>query len=204
MDEIVKQGMAKWPNVPAVYGWLALDRRGHWLIKGERISNPIVADFIGRNYEHDEQGRWFFQNGPQRVFISLDYTPFVYRLPHDADVRPLARIETHTQHEVTRVAGAWIDEAGVVLIETDYGVGLVDDRDLERLLGSFSDEGGAALTEERIGAAIEQLQAGSAADLALSFHGSAVPVAPIAAAEVAARFGYVQRPVQPAGEEACY
>ena len=84
MDEIVKQGMAKWPNVPSVYGWLSLDRRGNWLIKGERIANPIVADFIGRNYEHDEKGRWFFQNGPQRVFISLDYTPYVYRLTWDA------------------------------------------------------------------------------------------------------------------------
>ncbi len=72
MDDIVKQGMAKWPNVPAVYGWLALDRRGHWLIKGDRIANTIVADFISRNYEHDEQGRWFLQNGQQRVFISLD------------------------------------------------------------------------------------------------------------------------------------
>src|ERR1051326_6893112 len=28
MDEIVARSLAKWPNVPAVYGWLALDRRG--------------------------------------------------------------------------------------------------------------------------------------------------------------------------------
>ena len=88
MDEIVKQGMAKWPNVPSVYGWLGLDRRGHWLIKGERIANTIVADFIGRNYERDDRGRWFFQNGPQRVFIALDYTPFVYRM---RGTRPPAR-----------------------------------------------------------------------------------------------------------------
>ena len=25
MDEIVKQAMAKWPNVPHCYGWLGLD-----------------------------------------------------------------------------------------------------------------------------------------------------------------------------------
>src|SRR5258708_3980656 len=28
MDELVARSLAKWPNVPAVYGWLALDRRG--------------------------------------------------------------------------------------------------------------------------------------------------------------------------------
>jgi hypothetical protein len=30
MDDIVKQAMAKWPNVPACHGWLGLDARGHW------------------------------------------------------------------------------------------------------------------------------------------------------------------------------
>ena len=204
MDEIVIQGMAKWPNVPAVYGWLSLDRRGHWLIKGERISNPIVADFIGRNYERDDRGRWFFQNGPQRVFISLDYTPYVYRLLWDANPGAFQRMETHTKRAVTHIEGAWIDEAGVVLIESEHGVGLIDDRDLERLLGCFTDERGAALTEENIAAAIEQLQAGTVADLAFSFRGNTVTVAPITAAEVPARFGYVQQPVQPAGEEECY
>ena len=204
MDDIVKQGMAKWPNVPAVYGWLALDRRGHWLIKGDRISNAIVADFIGRNYEHDEQGRWFFQNGPQRVFISLDYTPFVYRLLWDASRGAAPCMETHTQRAVTKIDGAWIDEAGVVLIESEHGVGLIDDRDLERLLTCFTDERGGATTEENIGATIEQLQSGVVAKLAFSYRGNTAPVAPIASRDVPARFGYVQRPVQPAGEEECY
>ena len=204
MDEIVKQGMAKWPTVPAVYGWLSLDRRGHWLIKGERISNAIVADFIGRNYEHDDLGRWFFQNGPQRVFISLDYTPFIYRLLWDANPGAAQRMETHTGCAVTKIDGAWIDDAGIVLIESEHGIGLVDDRDLERLLTCFTDERGGALTEENIGAAIERLQSGAIADLAFSYRGSIVAVAPIAAAEVPTRCGYVQRPLQPAGQEECY
>ena len=204
MDEIVKQGMAKWPNVPAVYGWLALDRRGHWLIKGDRISNSIVADFIGRNYERDEQGRWFFQNGPQRVFISLDYTPFIYRLAWNAKPAALPRLETHTRCAVTHIAGAWIDEAGVVLIESEHGVGLVDDRDLEQLLACFTSERGEALAEENIGNAIERLQSGMQADLAFSCCGNTVPVAPITSAGVAARFRFVQRPAQPAGKEECY
>ncbi|MEO7728476.1 MAG: DUF2946 family protein [Burkholderiales bacterium] len=204
MDDIVKQGMAKWPNVPAVYGWLSLDRRGHWLIKGERISNAIVADFIGRNYESDDQGRWFFQNGPQRVFISLDYTPFVYRLVGNAEAGAEQRMETHTKSAVAKINGAWIDEAGVVLMESAHGVGLVDDRDLEQLLASFTDARGGSLTEEAIAAAIERLQTGAAADLAFRYGGTAVPVAPIAAAEVPARFGFMPRPMQPAGQEECY
>jgi hypothetical protein len=196
--------MAKWPNVPAVYGWLSLDRRGRWLIKGERIANTIVADFIGRNYEHDVEGRWFFQNGPQRVFIALDYTPFIYRLLWNADTAAPPRIETHTARAVTQVDGAWIDDAGIVLIESEHGVGIIDDRDLERLLACFTDERGGALAEADIGAALEQLQGGTVADLAFCYGRNTVPVAPIAAAEVPAKFGFVQRPVQPAGQEECY
>jgi hypothetical protein len=204
MDEIVKQGMAKWPNVPAVYGWLSLDRRGNWLIKGERISNPIVADFIGRNYERDEQGRWFFQNGPQRVFISLDYTPFVYRVSPDAQANAQLDFETHTKRPVAQINGAWIDEAGIVLIESEHGAGLVDDRDLERLLGFFENKRGRALNEDKIGNAIERVQSGRTANLALAYRSSRVPLAPIKSAEVPARFHFVARPVQPAGEEECY
>ncbi len=85
MDEIVSRSMLKWPDVPAVYGWLSLDRRGNWAIKTaggrfERIANAAVREFIGRNYAADAGGRWYFQNGPQRVFVALDYTPWVYRL----------------------------------------------------------------------------------------------------------------------------
>ena len=204
MDEIVKQGMAKWPNVPSVFGWLALDRRGHWLIKGERISNAIVSDFIGRNYEHDEQGRWFFQNGPQRVFISLDYTPFVYRLTADPGSGAAQHLETHTKRAITRLAGAWIDDAGVVLIESEYGVGLVDDRDLEQMLEFFCDDHGARLADETIGAAIERLQTGVPAGLNFCYRGDTVPVLPIASTDVPAKFKFIQRPLQPAGEEECY
>src|ERR671937_1305390 len=77
MDALVARAMAKWPNVPAVYGWLALDRRGNWLIKGERIANQALREFISRNYDHDDAGRWYFQNGPQRVYVTLAYAPLV-------------------------------------------------------------------------------------------------------------------------------
>src|SRR5712675_1595145 len=84
MDEIVARSLAKWPNVPAVFGWLELDRRGNWRIKGEKIANTALREFIGRNYESDAQGRWFFQNGPQRVYVRLACAPLVVHYDGEA------------------------------------------------------------------------------------------------------------------------
>jgi hypothetical protein len=125
MDAVVAQAMAKWPNVPAVYGWLSLDRRGNWLIKGERITNHALREFIARNYEADEKGRWYFQNGPQRVYVGLAYTPLVVHHEGEPLVDHCGR-----PFEVTR---AYLDDEGSVLVEGAGGrIALLDDRDLER------------------------------------------------------------------------
>lgn len=124
MDEIVARSLAKWPNVPAVYGWLSLDRRGNWRIRGETIGNRSIRDFIGRNYQADAKGRWYFQNGPQRVYVSLAYTPLVVRYEADGLVdhcgRPFIAAE------------ALEDDEGSVLFRGSGTVGLLDDRDLAR------------------------------------------------------------------------
>src|SRR5262249_50687118 len=91
MEAWALRGMQRWPNVPALFGWLTLDRRGRWLIKGEIISRPQIIDTINRNYEPDEHGRWFFQNGPQRGFIALEYAPLVVRVDGGGDL-----LTTHT------------------------------------------------------------------------------------------------------------
>ena len=189
--------------MPAVYGWLALDRRGQWLIKGERISNPVITDFINRNYEHDAEGRWYFQNGPQRVFVALDYTPYVYRLVWDADPATPLRIETHTGKTVSRVDSAWIDETGVVLLATEHGAGMTDDRDLDRLLPCFTDQRGGELTEDDVIAKTESLQTGGSPGLYFRYRENAVLVSPIKARRVALKFGFVAHPAQRSGEEEC-
>ncbi len=125
MDEIVALSMAKWPNVPAVYGWLQLDRRGNWRIKGERISNLALREFIGRNYQSDERGCWFFQNGPQRVFVDLAYTPLVVHYEGEALADHCGRPFAST--------GFLQDEEGSVLVEGGHGIALLDDRDLQHL-----------------------------------------------------------------------
>ena len=122
MDESVLRSMAKWPNVPDVYGWLSLDRRGNWLLQGERIGNAALREFIGRNYQADGRGCWYFQNGPQRVFVALAYMPLVLHLEHqglkDHCGRPFVADE------------CFLDEEGSVLMQGEAGPGLLDDRDL--------------------------------------------------------------------------
>ena len=77
MDETVLAAMAKWPGVPHVHGWLALTARGQWRLGGEPIAHAALRGFIDRIYACDRRGRWFFQNGPQRVYVTLELAPFL-------------------------------------------------------------------------------------------------------------------------------
>ena len=130
MDPSVLRGIAKWPDVPAVFGWLALDRRGNWLLREGaggtfgRIGNAALREFIGRNYAADARGCWHFQNGPQRVYVRLAYTPLVIR--HDG-----AALVDHCGRAV-RPEGFFLDDEGSVLVLGQHGIGLLDDRDLAR------------------------------------------------------------------------
>src|SRR5262245_25298891 len=124
MDDVVARSLARWPNVPAVFGWLELDRRGSWRIKGERIGNAALREFIARNYAADEQGRWYFQNGPQRVYVTLAYTPYVLHYQGD-------RLFDHCGAPAEALE-TWLDDEGSVLIRASQGIGLLDDRDLVR------------------------------------------------------------------------
>lgn len=201
MDDIVLRGMAKWPNVPAVYGWLSLDRRGNWRIKGERVNNPAVIAFIGRNYACDASGCWYFQNGPQRVFTRLDYTPFVYRVTNAAGA-PLA-LECHTGMPCRDIRGAWLDEAGTLLLETEHGVGLLHDRDLGRIFTCLIDANGGPVEEAVLEKLMEALERQEDVPLWLRVRETNVRVAPIQSAEVPQRFGFVADPQPPAGHEVC-
>ena len=199
MDDIVLRGMAKWPNVPAVYGWLALDRRGQWLIKGERISNTTVTDFIGRNYERDDRGCWFFQNGPQRVFVELDYTPFVLRVT-SAGGAPL-EVSAQTGKPLRAVEGAWLDEDGSLLLATQDGPAVVDDRDLDRLTACFVDANGNPMEEDVLEGLLDALAAKQPAPpLWFKLNESNIKVEPISAQDVPGKFGFVREPQPPDGE----
>ena len=141
MDDIVKQALAKWPNVPDCYGWLGLDARGNWfmrddqaqalgpflsdnpLSKGSQLRHEKLIDFIQRNYESDAQGQWFFQNGPQRVYVELAATPLIWRVKEDFS------IEDHSGR-AARLQRCLVDEHGHLYLEADTGFGLVHSMDM--------------------------------------------------------------------------
>jgi hypothetical protein len=201
MDEIVIRAIAKWPNVPSVYGWLRLDRRGNWLVKSrkaqdgaplfERISNRAVVEFIGRNYGEDAEHRWYFQNGPQKVFVALDYTPWVYRLD-DAGRGFLA----HSGTAPRAIEAAFVDDTGSLLIASDLGIGVLLDRDLQAVIESLSDERG-----RRVENLLEEIARGT--ETRVVMHGKTVRIAAVRAAEVPRRFGFVPQPAPRPGEPEC-
>ncbi|WP_137938654.1 DUF2946 family protein [Chitinivorax sp. B] len=142
MDEQVIKAMAKWPNVPAVYGWLRLDRRGRWWVRDEQIRNDAMCAFIGRNYVQSPAGDYYFQNGPQQVFVSLVATPWIYRLQGGDGWHFIS----HTGLPV-RPAMALMDEEGALYLITELGLGLVDEQDLLALSECLVDEMDRPVTE---------------------------------------------------------
>ena len=142
MDDIVKQALAKWPNVPACYGWLGLDARGRWYLRDDAtqaqgpfatsrgtllVHDKLIA-FIQRNYEADANGCWFFQNGPQKVFVELEAAPWVFGVQW---LDSVFRVETHTGRPVPSVDAVLVDEHGRLFLHTPLGLGLVRSADMD-------------------------------------------------------------------------
>jgi len=195
MDEIVKQAMAKWPNVPHCYGWLALDARGNWRMRderaqalqlpGDKITNPALLAFINRNYMHDDKGRWYFQNGPQRVYVNLEATPYIARTD------PVHGFIIHTGEPLSTIESAWMTDEGQLLFQSGEIVALLDDRDTA-----------SCLPHVRIGDALaddEQLLAwmdGSLpeAEPTLEHAGRRLKLERIARNELSARFSFTASP----------
>jgi hypothetical protein len=154
MDDIVRQAMAKWPNVPDCYGWLGLDARGNWWMRDDRaqaagafdsgqpgargslLKHEKLIEFIQRNYACDARGCWYFQNGPQRVFVELEATPWIWRVQVEGDANAesdagdaAARVRAHSGASA-RVLGCLLDEAGRLYLSTTLGLGLVHTQDM--------------------------------------------------------------------------
>lgn len=175
----------RWPDVPACHGWLALDRRGAWRLHGERVTHSGLIGFLNTHYQRDDNGAWFVRNGPQQVFVTLHYTPWVLHLSGDG------AFATHTGLTVTDVIAAFIDEEGSMLIETEHGPALVDDRDLATLLGQCRLTDGRPATDDEL---IRHLERGEG-----RLRWRDLPLHAICRDEVAHRFGFCPEPTPAKG-----
>jgi hypothetical protein len=94
--------------------------------KGSMLKHDKLIEFIQRNYEADAKGQWFFQNGPQRVYVELESTPFIWRL---SALGAALVVEAHTGKLANPLA-SFIDEHGRLYLNTDIGFGLVHTQDM--------------------------------------------------------------------------
>jgi hypothetical protein len=193
MDDIVRQAMAKWPNVPDCYGWLGLDARGAWRMRderaqhlgeaGDKVRQAALLGFINRNYNADELGRWYFQNGPQRVYVNLEATPYIARTD------PQLGLVLHTGEAFAPLERAFMTESGALIVAGGGKVAQVDDRDVAQVMQWLQLDGSAPSDE----ALITWLE-GGAGNLLLRYGGRLAPVERIAADDVASRFGFERTP----------
>jgi hypothetical protein len=193
VDEAVLAALKKWPGVPDVYDWLELDLRGRYRLRTrsgetaafEPVTNAALNAFIGRNYQPDHNGCWFFQNGPQRVFVRLALTPWVFRLHGQA--APVA----HTGRPCDKVFGLVMDDEATPVLLTDIGPGLIDDRDLAQLQDLLREAGGAALDD----AAFERwLEKPDEEGICLAWQGQQLPIRAIARDHLGALLGFDPAP----------
>jgi hypothetical protein len=189
--------LLRWPDVPACYGWLSLDRRGQWRLRGEAVTHAGLTGFLNRQYAHDELGNYFVQNGPQRVFVELDYAPWVVWLTSSpAEAGASFTLQTHSGEPVTAICQACIDEEGNLLLELPMGVALVCDRDLPTMLHALRDREGVPADDDALRSLLEWTpeSAPEAGGLVLHWRDQRIPVSAIRRVDVARRFGYVASP----------
>ena len=206
MDEQVLRSLIKWPNVPHCFGWLALDRRGQWRMRdefiqanglpGNVIQHKALNEFIARNYACDTKGRYFFQNGPQRVFITLDATPWIIRIiPTGAEPNLLTQCQSSLKPQ-----SALSDESGNIYI-TGLVKNTVDaSADAENISNDFIQMECPSI------ALLHDHDLDLFADLAKlreeacsfggswSWHGETLPLDPVHSDELSERFGFVKKP----------
>lgn len=194
MDEIVRRAIAKWPTVPHCYGWLALDARGAFRMRddtaqqaglpGDIIRHSALLAFIYRNYAHDERGAWFFQNGPQRVYVQLEATPFIVRTD------PAHQFVLHDGETMTGIHDIYLTDQGQMVLHNDQQVAMLDDRDLAHCLTLLKTRG-QAIDDGQL------LQWLDSPDdtLSMTMLGREVPVRWLKSNDVAARFGFIKNPL---------
>ncbi len=195
MDAIVEQALVKWPNVPHCYGWLALDARGNWRMRnehaqahdlpGDKITQPTLRGFINRNYTCDQQGRWYFQNGPQRVYVDLEVAPYI------AHTEPAYGFVLQTGMHLSVIDAVWLSDQGRLFLQGDGKFAMLDDRDLTQCMADLllNDEN---VADEKLMVWLEQHGASGA--LSLQYQNKKIPVNYIKEAVISEQLRFVRVP----------
>ena len=159
MDEIVQAALNKWPDVPHCYAWLALDARGAWRMRderaqalglpGDKIRNATLLGFINRNYQGDEQGRWYFQNGPQRVYVDLEATPYIcHTIAQPQKPAKGIALVLHTEQPLNSVSEVFLSTDGKLILRAGNYLAQLDDRDLAACLSALQIDGKPAKDDD--------------------------------------------------------
>lgn len=211
MDQSVLDAVKRWPDVPAVYGWLSLTARGEWKLHplgdaqagglGQGISNTQILGFMDRNYAGQPDGAWFFQNGPQRVYVRLDAAPLIVHI--DPTQHALA---THHGTTVQHVLHWYCDETGQLFAKTGGGPARIDDRDLQVLAEVLRSPEGFSLFDLFETFALNETRQSEGADRSLQTHtlsdplkhypalSQAAPLSFLKAAEIPAALHFILNP----------
>lgn len=187
-DEDVQRALAKWPDVPHCFGWLGLDRRGMWRIKDAPITHARAREFLARNYAADEAGRYFVQNGPQRAYCDLEYTPWILHVDGADD------LYTHTAAKVAQISALLVDEEGDLLLETELGIGLLIDRDLTRFVERLEHDAPKSDKTQDLASRLMGLHATQAAPFTLRWQGFDIIASAVRKCDIASRYGYAPQP----------
>jgi hypothetical protein len=164
-------------------------------LPGTVIVHQALNEFISRNYACDTEGRYFFQNGPQRVFITLDATPWIVRIiPDDQQTKLLTQCQSPIEP-----SAALSDENGNIYIVGEISQVIYENSNqaTQTTFSTQAKESIALLHDHDLDLfselAILKEEACSFGG-SWNWHGKQLPLDPIHSSELAGRFDYIAKP----------
>lgn len=139
-----------------------------------------LINFLNQNYGSDDAGHWFVQNGPQRVYVDLAATPWVFRREGNA-------LLGHTGLPAGAVKAVVLDTEGNLYLHCELGIGILDDRDLAEFLIECQTADGDVADES----AFAELMQGSS-EAVIFWH--QLPLTMITAVDLPIRFKFNPKP----------
>ena len=186
-DSFFHDSYPDWPLDPMVFGLLGLDRRGLWQHRGRTIRHDRLTFFLHQHYHADSCGRWYIQNGPQQLYIDLAYTPWIFHLSDKT-------LQTHTHRDVQIVKSIWIDENGMLIMDTEHGAGMLREDALFALLDQFCDRKGRPMCENPLDPGLATTGRPTKPKLHFNWQGRILPVSWIHSKVVGYKFQFIDRP----------